>query len=145
MRDLLKTMAFEFVIIVAGITASVLIFCAILEPTARFGIEILLQILSLSFFVTLPHLVFYSPKELSKKQMRIRQAIHIALVTALMFFFGYEWNWINRGSVWHPILFFLLFIIVYVIVEFSLLQRDKREAQKLNMWLERYKQENRDS
>ena len=110
MRDLLKTMAFEFVIIVAGITASVLIFCAILEPTARFGIEILLQILSLSFFVTLPHLVFYSPKELSKKQMRIRQAIHIALVTALMFFFGYEWNWINRGSVWHPILFFLLFI-----------------------------------
>ncbi len=138
----LKEMLLDFLLITAGISLSATVFCTIFYQDVRFGIELLWQVAALSFFCTLPGFVFYSKKELMKKQMLTRQIIHLCILIVLLLFFTYHWNWIDWRNIVQPVIFIAMFALVYVVVCYFTYKRDEKVASMLNERLAEYKHKN---
>lgn len=135
----LKNMLLDFLLITAGTTLSATVFCTIFSQDMTFGIELLWQLAALSFFSTLPILIFHSKKELTKTQMLTRQIIHLCVLLTILIFFAYYWEWIDAGSIIQPIVFVALVAVVYITVTYFAYQRDKKVAILLNERLEKFK------
>ncbi len=135
----IKDMLLEFLLIIAGILLCTAVFCTVFYTDAQFGVEILWQIVALAFLCTLPGFVFFSKKELSKKQILIRQVIHLCLLLIILLFFAYFWEWLSPRSVVQPVIFIVMFALVYTMVGYFSYKRDKKTAKQLNERLEKFK------
>lgn len=140
----LKEMLLEFILITTGITFAATTFCTIFCQDVQFGIGFLWQIIALSFFCTLPGLVFFTKKELTKKQMLTRKLIHVCLLFIILIFFAYHWKWIDVGSIIQLVVFVIIIPVVYSMVWYFTYQRDKKVANMLNEKLATYKQNKMD-
>lgn len=140
----LKEMLLEFLLITAGITMCTTVFCTVFYQHFYFGIELLWQVVALSFFCTLPGLVYVSKRELTKKQMLTRQIIHVCVLLALLLFFAYYWEWLTPQSIVQPIIFVFMFAFVYTIVCYFAYKHDKKVAKMLNERLPKFKNKNTD-
>ncbi len=145
MLERLKRLLLDFMLITAGITLSAAVFCTLFYRDALFNIELLWQIVLLSFLCTLPSLVFTSKTELTKKQMLVRQIIHLGILLTLLLFFALRWEWIESDKIVHIIVFILLIAIVYTVVTYFTYVKDKMVAKMLNDRLSKYKQNKMDS
>jgi hypothetical protein len=139
-EELLKTMFRSFFVIATGVAASMYVFCGIFYPDVRFTLRDIGGILLLAFLSDLPFLVFYSSKELSKKQMYIRKSIHLPILLAVVLYFAYLWDWVGFKSLKEILVLAFLVLIVYIVVSFVAIYYDKKLADKLNNRLkERYR------
>ncbi|MBE5980080.1 MAG: DUF3021 domain-containing protein [Paenibacillaceae bacterium] len=139
-ENLLKTMFRSFFIIVTGIIASMYIFCMAFHPDASFSLHDIGGILMMAFVSDIPYLLFYSGKELSKKQMYIRKAIHLPVLLSVVLYFACLWDWINISHTKEVMTFVLQFLFVYIMVFITCKYQDKKLADKLNHRLrERYR------
>ncbi|MGC6174404.1 DUF3021 family protein [Lacrimispora sp. 38-1] len=139
-ENLLKTMFRSFFIIVTGIIASMYVFCLIFYPDASFSLHDIGGILVMAFVSDLPYLLFYSGKELSKKQMYIRKSIHLPVLLSVVLYFACIWDWISLNHTKEVLTFVLLFLFVYIMVFFTCKYQDQKLADKLNHRLrERYR------
>lgn len=141
----LKEMLLEFLLITAGITICTTVFCTVFYQTGYFSVELLWQVLALSLFCTLPGLVYVSKKELTKKQMLVRQIVHLCILLTILLFFAYYWRWLDAGNIVHPIVFIVMFSSVYTMVSYITYIRDKKVSKMLNDRLSKYKQNKMDS
>lgn len=139
MRDFLKMTLWDFMIIAAGILINAAIFCTIFYPDYTFDIRFLWQIIAMAALTSLLHIVFYSRKELSKRQMLVRQIIHACLLLTLLLVLVYTWGWLEPGDVVQIIVFIVLAACVYVSVCVLSLHYDKKVAKELNARLKQYK------
>jgi len=139
MKDFLKKMLRDFFTITAGCFLSTTVFCTIFYPGVSFNITAMWYLVSLGFVTTLPHFIFYSRKELGKKQMLTRQIIHACVLFGILLTFAYTLGWIEKGSVVQPIVFILLVGLVYFMVGFLSFHHDKKVARELNKQLKQYK------
>lgn len=139
MRDFLKMTLWDFMIIAAGILINAAIFCTIFYPGYTFDIRFLWQIIAMAALTSLLHIVFYSRKELSKRQMLVRQIIHACLLLTLLLVLVYTWGWLEPGDVMQIIVFIVLAACVYVSVCVLSLHYDKKVAKELNARLKQYK------
>ncbi|MEN6461876.1 MAG: DUF3021 family protein [Syntrophomonas sp.] len=137
-KALINAMVRTFFIVTAGIVVSIAVFCSVLAKDATFGVNIFWRILFLAALTTLPFLVLYSPRELSKKGLLIRQAIHLALLISILFYLGYIWGWITMSKPIQLALYLFLIIIVYLAVKLLVFQKDKKVANQLNIGLKKY-------
>lgn len=137
-RDLINVMVKTFFIVTAGIVVSVTVFCSVFSRDATFGVNIFGQILLLAVLTTLPSLVLYSPKELSKKELLVRQAIHLAVLISILFYLGYIWGWIAISKPMQLALYLFLITFVYLAVKLLVFQKDKKVADQLNIGLKKY-------
>ncbi len=139
-EEILKTMFRSFFIIATGIVISMYVFCLIFYPDASFTLYDIGGILKLAFISDLPYLLFYSNKELSKKQMYIRKSVHLPVLLAVVLYFAYLWDWVDLNHMKEVIVLLLLILIVYVVVFAITICYDKKLADKLNHRLrERYR------
>lgn len=139
-ENLLKTMFRSFFIIVTGIIASMYVFCLIFYPDASFSLHDIGGILVMAFVSDLPYLLFYSGKELSKKQMYIRKLIHLPVLLTVVLYFACLWDWISLNHTREVLTFVLLFLFVYIMVFLTCKYQDQKLADKLNHRLrERYR------
>ena len=139
-ENLLKTMFRSFFIIVTGIIASMYVFCLIFYPDASFSLHDIGGILVMAFVSDLPYLLFYSGKELSKKQMYIRKSIHLPVLLSVVLYFACLWDWISINHTKEVLTFVLLFLFVYIMVFITCKYQDQKLADKLNRRLrERYR------
>lgn len=130
--DLLKTMLRSFFVITTGIITSMFLFCLILKPYTSFSLSDIGRVLLMAFLSDLPFVLFYSRKELDKRQMRIRTAIHFPVLASLLLYFAHLWDWVELNSAKEVVLFIALIIIVYAIVFAITSCKDKKLADKLN-------------
>lgn len=144
MKDILKAMLIEFFIILSGTTIGAAIFCTVFYPDAPLGASLLWQLITLSFLTALPLLLFYSKNEFSKKQMRVRQAVHLILVVGLIIFLAYTWKWIEFGSYVELLAFVALVLLSYTGIALFMYQRDKKLAKALNEKLREFKDRKED-
>lgn len=137
--EILRSMLRAFFVITTGITISMYVFCLIFNKDAGFSLDDIGRILKMALISELPYFVFYSRKELDKKQMLIRFMIHIPVLSAVLFYLASLWKWINVNSFNEVLVFFLLIIGVYALVLAASFYKDKKTADKLNDTLkERY-------
>lgn len=139
-KSLIHAMAKTFFIVTAGLVGSIAVFCSIFARDAAFGVNIFWRILLLAALTTLPSLVLYSPKELSKKEVLVRQAIHLAILLSILLYLGYVWDWVVMSQPIQLAFYLFLIIIVYLAVKLLVFQRDKKVADQLNIGLKKYNQ-----
>ena len=130
--DLLKTMVRAFFVIATGIVASIYVFCMIFNQDAVFSLDDIGRILLMAFASDIPFFIFLSRKDLGKKQMLIRQIIHIPVLLAVLLYFGWLWDWVSMNRPTEIIVFIVLVIIVYAIVLAVAIYQNKKLADKLN-------------
>ena len=134
-EELLKVMFRSFFMIATGVAASMYVFCLIFNPNISFTLHDIGRILLMAFVSDLPFLIFYSGKELSKKQMFIRQLVHLPVLLAVLLFCAYIWDWVSINNTKEVLVFLLLGFLVYVIVFMITTYQDKKLADKLNLHL----------
>lgn len=139
-ETLLKEMARAFLIIVTGIVAGNYAISLIFTPDAFFPVSHFGRILLCALLSDFPYIIFYSPKELSKRQMFIRHVIHGIVLLAVLLIMASIWNWIDFGNPFEMAIYLLVIAAIYVVVYASSYFADKKTADKLNEGLrERYK------
>lgn len=88
------------------------------------------QILGVSILTSLSTLVHLSKKELSKNGMIVRTILHVLLLLAIVFPFGYLFKW---WSTWEGAIFVLcIFLFVYTLVFVIIYFVEKKESNKIN-------------
>ena len=84
--------------------------------------------------------IFFSKKELSKRQMLIRQCIHLLTITGIMLSAASFMEWISWNEPIQVIVFAVLVITVYIMVVAANEYQHKKLADRLTQKLkERYK------
>ncbi len=144
MKETLRLIVTEFFIILSGTTICAAIFCTVFNPNVMLSVSFLWQLVALSFLTSLPQFIFYSKGELSKRQLRVRHAIHLILVVALIIFLAYMWGWIGFGSIIEPLMFIVLVLLVYTGIWLFLYSREKKLAKLLNEKLQKFKERKED-
>lgn len=138
-KDLLKAMFQAYFVITTGVIISMYVLCLLFNPNGNFSPVDIGGILLVSLISDLSFFVFYSNKELGKRQMLFRFSIHIPTLLALLLFFAYLYKWVNIKSPVQVTVFILLVLGVYVGTLALTFYQDKRIADKLNSSLkERY-------
>lgn len=131
-EELFKNMLRSFFIISTGAVASMYVFCLIFFPDVTFTLGDIGRVLLMALASDLPYILFYSRKELGKRQMLVRKVIHFAALLAILLTFAHLWDWINLNNPGQVIVFILLVIGVYAIVIGLIAYQDKKLADKLN-------------
>ena len=137
LKDILKQMRKDYFVITTGVLFCEVSFCLLfmLEPT--FTVKELGYVLLAGGLYALPHLAFYSKKELSKKQWRIREVLHFILLEATVigsahFLFG----WLRAWNVAQHVVMAGMILLVYLVVIFTGRQKDQYSAKKINKRLQ---------
>lgn len=130
--ELLKTMLYSFFIITTGIVVSMYVFCLVFNPDATFSLNDIGKILLMALMSELPYFIFLSRKELGKRQMYLRFAIHSPVLLAILLFFSHLWDWVDISKATEVVVFIALVAGVYLGVLFITAYRDKKLAGKLN-------------
>lgn len=139
-ENIFKKMFHSYFTIVTGIIASMYVFCLIFNPDASFSLHDIGGIFLMAFVSDLPYLLFYSGKELSKKQMYIRISVQLPVLLSIVLYFAYLWDWVSLSQTKEVIVFILLFLFVYIMVYVTSKYHDQKLADKLNHRLrERYR------
>ena len=139
MKDTLRLMLVEFFIILSGTTICAAFFCTVFYSEGELGVDFLWEMIVLSFLTALPQLLFYSKKEFTKRQMTIRQTVHLILVVGLLIFLAYTWEWVEFTSIVEPLAFVVLVLIAYASISWYMYQQEKKLANRLNEKLKKFK------
>ena len=138
-EELFKKMFYSFFVITTGVTVSMYVFCLIFNPGVSFSLNDIGRILVMGLASDLPFLIYYSRRELGKKQMFIRAVIHVIVLLAILLYFAQRWDWVSINNPQEVLVFVLLVLGVYAVVSVVTAYRDKKLADKLNDSLkERY-------
>ena len=132
LEELLKNMLLSFFVITTGVIVSMCVMCLIFDPDATFPVETFGIILLTALVCDLPFFIFYSRKELGKKQMLVRTIIHFFVLLAILLFLSQLWNWVDLNNPKEIVVFILLVSAVYAIVRVTTAYHDKKLAIKLN-------------
>ncbi len=84
MKEFIRTLVRNFFVIYTGSMFATFCFCTVFYPDTKLEISYILWMFVFSLCADLPSLVFYSKKELSKVQFRIRQVFHLLLLEAVL-------------------------------------------------------------
>ncbi len=120
----------QYFVIYTGSMIATFCFCKAFYPTDELPLSYLAWMFLFSLVGTLPSLVFYSRKELSKKQWGIRIVLHFILLEAVLMVTGrlldlYEG--VQEG-IWFVVTIFLVYVFVWAIMDFM----DRRTAEEMN-------------
>lgn len=138
LMELLRRMARSYPVIVTGALLCTVVFCSIFAPSAPFGVEMFRQLLFIGVVGVLPHAVFYSKKEISKRGMLLRYALHMLLLLSLLLICAIRWEWVDANSLPQIGLFVLLVLAVYAVVLLTVMRKDQKTADRLNERLQEF-------
>lgn len=136
-EELIKVMLRSFFVITTGIVVSICVFCLIFTPESMFSVADLGRILLMALASDLPYVIYYSPKELDRKQMLLRMAVHFPVLLAILLYFAQLWDWVSLSDPKEVAVFILLVIGVYAAVFTIAAHKDRKLADKLNESLKR--------
>jgi hypothetical protein len=136
-EELIKVMLRSFFVITTGIVVSIYVFCLIFTPEAVFTLGDIGRILLMALASDLAYVIYYSPRELGRKQMFLRMAVHFPVLLAILLYFAQLWAWISLKDPKEVAVFILLVIGVYAVVFTAAAHKDKMLADKLNESLKR--------
>lgn len=136
-KELLNAMFHAYFVITTGITMSMYLCCQLFKPDARLSPVDIGEILLLAFLCDLSLLIFWSRKDLGKKQIALRFCIHVPVITIIVISFAYSWNWVDIKSPLEVFVFILLVLCVYAIAFLVTFYRDKKTANQITEGLKR--------
>ncbi|MCC0634500.1 DUF3021 family protein [Clostridioides sp. ZZV15-6388] len=137
--NILKNVVRYFCMITTGVLISVFTFCLLFSPDETFSISIFQQILLIALVTSLSTLIFYSKRELGRKELLIRQVIHMIFLFVFVMWFSFKSNWIDSGHIFQALFIALSIFIIYLCITLATCKRDKKESILLNKGLKEYR------
>lgn len=113
MKDTIKLVIMHFFIITVGVMF-VISLANLSVGVKYYPADYPWGIMFVGAVTALPSLIFYSKKELSVKQMKIRLVIHFFIVGAIVLTIGYLWQWYT--TIGYALIVFLMYMFVYALV-----------------------------
>ena len=90
---------------------------------------------------SLTQFVFYAKKQLTRRQMLVRQIFHLAVVLAIILSTAFFMGWIGREKPVEILMFVGYVVVVYVFITIVGIRKSKKLADALNQKLrERFKE-----
>jgi hypothetical protein len=138
-KEITRRMFYSFFVIFSGAVIAMYVYLLIYEG-GTFDLHYITALLVMAVLGDLSFFIFYSKKELSRKQMLVRFAIHLPTVVGIMLCVAGFMDWIPWHEPVKVISFVALVIAVYVLVVVMGEYQSKKMADKLTQKLrERYK------
>lgn len=137
-KEFLERQLSNMLMIQAGIGLAMGVLGSIYEPEARFGYKAFFVPLVYAFFCTLPGIVGYSAKELTMKQMLIRELIHFLLVQFVMLSLFYAQGGLKSPD--RALALAAAVLAVYLVIWLAGWLRDGRMAKDMNEQLRKLKE-----
>ena len=139
-KELAKKIMMFFAIITTGSTFGAALSISIVYPGQEkiLSVNILWQILLVSFLDALTCLIFYSKKELTKQQYIVRMITHYVLTNIIIVGGGKLFGWLNMDKNENIIGFMALVLIIYIIIVMVTVKRDIKDSQEMNKALRHY-------
>lgn len=134
----LKNIAHTFIYILAGITINTAIFITLFELDAILGVDLLWQIIGMSAVCSLGNLSYYSTKELSKNQMKLRIICHYLYVNVVVALGAYLMDWFSSGLIPQFPVMLLMIAVVYILIMVLTSRKEEKTAENLNKRLRKY-------
>ena len=135
-KDMLKQMYKDYFAITTGVLFCEVSFCLIFMPEVTFTVKELGNALLAGGLYSLPHLAFYSPRELNKKKWLTRMVLHfllleITVISSAHFLF----HWLEGWDVAQHVVMVVMIFLVYLLVIFTGWRKDQYSAEKINQRL----------
>lgn len=131
-EELVKKMINSFFMITTGIVISMYVFCLIFNPYVRFTLADIGRIILMAAVSDLALIIFFCRRELNKKQMLMRYIIHFIVLSAILLYFSFLWDWVNPRDTKEIAVFLISILLVYVVIFLSNRYRDRKLSDKLN-------------
>lgn len=116
LADYIKRLIRDYFIIFAIIVISITVLRQIFLPDAYFELKDIFIYMICALVGDLPSLIFYSPKEISEKEMRLRIIIHFVVLETVLLILTNVMGWVN--GILNTILFAFQIAVIYVLVHF---------------------------
>lgn len=143
LRELLRRIVNSYFVIYGCSMLGTLVFCLIFEPDSVFNVQYLEWMLLFSALGDLPALVFYSGKELTIKQWRIREVIHFVILETVLLTAA------NCMGMYHTfsegMVFAGIILLVYVLVRAVCFAGDFQTAKNINDQLKEIRKREEDN
>lgn len=138
LKHFIKEFIRNYFIIFAVIVIVITLLRQIFSPGAYFELTDIFIYMICALVADLPSMIFYSKKEISEKEMRLRRIIHFVILEAVLLTLANVMGWVTGGL--NTFLFALQIGVIYMLVRsFSWLD-DRRAARKINEKLKEMKE-----
>lgn len=133
-KEFVRTYAY----VVLGVVISTSTFITIFYPDISLSVALLWQILACSFVCTLGNILWWTTRRLGKTEIIIRIVIHYLYINFVVFGSAILFDWIDFGNSIMIISMFVMVLIVFIAVFFSIWYYSKRISEMMNRGLKAY-------
>lgn len=138
-RDFFRTAFIQFFIIVTLINIVMFVLGTLFRPDDRFGYDAFLAPLVYAACSMIPVLLTYSSKELTIKQMILRQVLKILAIEVIILGIGFTGSEELAGQPLVMASLALAVFLIFILVTFISWVLDLNQARQMNLDLENYK------
>lgn len=133
--DLVKRICYDFFMITTGILFCHITFCIIFSPDSIFHVWELCQIPIAAAITSCLAIIFYSKKELTKKQWKIRSIVHLIALELVVLALAGPFKWVETDSFIQYFALFVMVLVVYAVVLILGWRSDRLLASQINQAL----------
>ena len=137
LQQLIKKLIISYPLIYGGAMIATLIYCLVFEPDASFGLDYFGWMLLFALAGDLPSVLFYSRKELTRRQWNVRTLVHFLILELVLLIFAQKLELYHTFQ--QGLFFAALVLAVYLIVMFGCFAGNSAEAKKINERLKEMK------
>jgi hypothetical protein len=141
LADYIKKLIRDYLIIFAIIVIFITVLRQIFSPNEYFELKNIFIYMICALAGDLPSLIFYSPKEIPEKEMRLRMIIHFVILEVVILTLANYMGWV--AGIPGTIVLAFQIAVIYVLVGFLSWRDDRKTAHKINEKLKAMKDESR--
>lgn len=138
----IKDLFYTFVCVTTCVVFAASVFITLLNPSIIFGVELLWQILIVSFLCSIG-IFIYPEREVSKKTMLWLIILHYIEVNAVVLGSGILFEWFHVGNLMQVIGMLIMIAVIFVVVSVVCFRRAGQLANRMNEQLRKMQEESR--
>lgn len=128
----LKIIIRTFLYVLAGTVLSTAIFITVFYPGATFEVSLLWQVIAMTALTSMGTALFFSKKEISKTQMKVRKTIHYIYINIIVVGTAILCDWIHVNQMIQVIVFLFDVSLVYFVVCAIMFRKEEKTAESMN-------------
>ncbi|MGE5678452.1 MAG: DUF3021 domain-containing protein [Pseudomonadota bacterium] len=137
--DCFKKLVKDFLVIFAVIVITITLLRQIFAPDVYLRLRDIYNYMICAVVGDLPSLIFYTKKDMTEKEMRLRIIIHFAVLEAALLTIANVFGWVS--GITNMLFLAVQIAIIYGIVRLILWMDDKKAANSINEKLRALKNE----
>lgn len=133
----IKSFLHCYVCVMSCVTLATAVFITVFMPEVELGVELLWQMMLVSFLCSIFSLL-YPGKTISKKKMALLIALHYVEVHGVVLGFGFLFSWFSIEYLPHVIGMLILINGIFLLISAVEWSREKEIARQMNRRLAEY-------